>query len=261
LMFTGIISDVGHVVDIRRYGSVITYSISSSYDPSTIALGASIAHSGVCLTVTHVEAHEDGALYRVDVSPETLERTTCGGWGVGQALNLERALHLGDELGGHMVLGHVDGVGQILARSDVFLPSGLDGDPDLGRSINDRPWMGADGPRMGENGPRMGENGPREFDGLLAPYVGAQEASVAGDVVTFSLELPKALHPFVAEKGSLALDGISLTVNKVTEAGCEVMLIPHTLAHTTWGQLGAGQAINVEIDPMARYAERLLQFR
>jgi riboflavin synthase len=196
-MFTGIITDVGEVV--ARSGGVFT--IRSHYDPATIALGASIAHDGCCLTVTSLTAEVGGCRYTLDVSNETLSKTTLGDWQPGRAINLERALKAGDELGGHIVSGHVDGVARIIdIRSD-------------------------------------------------------------GDSRRFTFEVPADLGQFIAPKGSVALDGTSLTVNEVEGKRFGVNLIPHTLTHTSWGRKTAGDRINLEIDPLARYVARLLEHR
>lgn len=196
-MFTGIITDVGEVV--ARSGGAFT--IRSSYPADGIALGASICHDGCCLTVTSVAAEGAGSRYTLDVSNETLSRTTLGSWKNGRAVNLERSLKAGDELGGHIVTGHVDGVARIVAlRAD-------------------------------------------------------------GDSRRFTIEMPEALAPFVASKGSVALDGTSLTVNEVDGVRLGVNLIPHTLTVTTWGRKKLGDLVNIEIDPLARYVARLLETR
>jgi riboflavin synthase len=196
-MFTGIITDVGEV--ISRAGGVFT--VRSHYDPAGIAIGASIAHDGCCLTVTALMAEPGGCRYTLDVSNETLSSTTLGDWQAGRAINLERALKAGDELGGHIVSGHVDGVARILdIRSD-------------------------------------------------------------GDSRRFTFEVPADLAQFIAPKGSVALDGTSLTVNEVSGNRFGVNLIPHTLTHTSWGRKTAGDRINLEIDPLARYVARLLEHR
>jgi riboflavin synthase len=196
-MFTGIITDVGEV--ISRAGGQFT--VRSHYDPATIALGASIAHDGCCLTVTSLQAEPGGCRYTLDVSNETLSKTTLGDWQPGRAINLERALKAGDELGGHLVAGHVDGVAQIV------------------------------------------------------------EIRPDGDSRRFTFELPAELAAFIAPKGSVALEGTSLTVNEVDGNRFGVNLIPHTLTHTSWGRKTAGDRINLEIDPLARYVARLLRSR
>ena len=193
-MFTGIISDVGRLGEIREAGSGEDRRliIETGYDTATIAIGASVACAGPCLTV--VETGE--GWFAVDVSAETLDCTTIGGWQLGRRINLERALQLGDELGGHMVSGHVDGVGELLSR---------------------------------------GEDGGSER-------------------MTFSA--PGDLMRFIAVKGSLAVDGISLTVNAVGNRDFAVNIIPHTLAATSLGELSPGGAVNLEIDLLARYVAR-----
>ena len=192
-MFTGIITDVGELVFFED-GHM---RVRSSYDPAGIELGASIAHDGCCLTVTDLEAVEGGCIYGVDVGPETLAVTTLGDWLPGKRINLERALGLGAELGGHMVTGHVDGLGTLRER-------------------------GADGTSE-----------------------------------RFTIEVPHELARFIAAKGSVALNGTSLTVNEVTRTSFGICLIPHTLQVTNWSELNAGDKINLEIDLLARYVARL----
>src|ERR1700742_2811379 len=174
-MFTGIISDVGQILDITRSGDLRRLRIASAYNAETIPLGASIANSGPCLTVVGVEPREGGSAIAFDVGAETLAVTTVGEWRPGGRVNLERSLRVGDELGGHMVSGHVDGIAQILTR--------------------------------------------RDFDGMAH----------------FRFRAPKSLSKFIAVKGSVALDGTSLTVNAVDGDTFEVLLIPHSLQVTTWG--------------------------
>jgi riboflavin synthase len=198
-VFTGIVSDVGEVLDIRPIGALRRLVIGCAYDPASIALGASIATAGVCLTAVSAEPSNRGARVAFDVGAETLAVTTLGGWRAGDKVNLERALKVGDELGGHMVSGHVDGVAEIVAR--------------------------------------------RDFDGMTH--------------LTF--RAPAALAKFIAVKGSVALDGTSLTVNAVAGDTFEVLLIPHTLAVTTWGARKVGDRVNIEVDVMARYAARLIE--
>jgi len=199
-MFTGIITDVGRVRRLRRAAGPeggLELTIATAYDTADIALGASIACSGVCLTVVAVEP---GA-FSVQASAETLACSTLGDWGEGTPVNLERALRVGDELGGHMVSGHVDGVARLIDR---------------------RP---------------------------------------EGDSVRFVIEAPAALMPFVASKGSVALDGVSLTVNEVESDRFGVNIIPYTLSHTGFGEARPGQRMNFEIDPLARYVARWLGAR
>jgi riboflavin synthase len=200
-MFTGIVSDVGEVIDMRILGEQRRLIVACRYDPASIAVGASVAHAGVCLTVVDAARRGEGAAISVDVGAETLAVTTLASWRVGEKVNLERALRVGDELGGHMVSGHVDGVAEIVSR--------------------------------------------RDFDGMAHLIVRA----------------PAALTKFIAVKGSVALDGVSLTVNAVDGDEFEVLLIPHTLAVTTFGATRLGDKINIEVDLIARYAARLIEER
>jgi riboflavin synthase len=199
-MFTGIVTDVGTVRSAEQRGDV-RLAIATSYDIGTIDLGASISCSGVCLTV--VDKGEDW--FAVDVSRETISRTASEHWREGARLNLERALRLGDELGGHIVTGHVDAVAEV---------------------VNTAP---------------------------------------EGDSTRIDVRVAEALAPMIAPKGSITLDGVSLTVNTVEDAGdCTlfgVNIIPHTAQHTTLGELRAGQQLNVEIDVLARYLDRMLAAR
>jgi len=199
-MFTGIVTDVGTVRSAEQRGD-LRLVIGTSYDMDTVDLGASIACSGVCLTV--VDKGEDW--FAVDVSGETVSKTAGDHWREGARLNLERALRLGDELGGHIVTGHVDAVADVVeARTD------------------------RDSTRLG-------------------------------------LRVPKELAPMIAPKGSITLDGVSLTVNEVRDSGAAtnfaVNIIPHTARHTTLGELGAGRQLNVEIDVLARYLDRMIAAR
>jgi riboflavin synthase len=199
-MFTGIITDVGRVRRLSRGTGDeggLEATITTAYDSAGIPIGASIACSGPCLTVIAVEP---GA-FSVQASAETLACSTLGGWEAGTQINLERALRVGDELGGHIVSGHVDGVARLLER---------------------RPEGGS---------------------------------------VRFVIEAPAVLMPYIASKGSVALDGVSLTVNEVADGHFGVNIIPHTLAHTSLGTARPGQRLNLEIDPLARYVARLLQAR
>jgi riboflavin synthase len=199
-MFTGIVTDIGEVVAVEpRAQALVRLKIGCGYDPKTIDVGASIACSGVCLTV--VARGEEGkrAWFAVDAAAETLRTTTVGGWQRGTRVNLERALKIGDELGGHIVAGHADGIATVTAREDLT------------------------------------------------------------DMARFTLRVPAGLARFIATKGSVALDGVSLTVNEVAGDTFSVLIIPHTLKATTLGRLGAGDAINLEVDLMARYAARLME--
>jgi riboflavin synthase len=192
-MFTGIIADLGRVRRVQR-GVGLQLTIATAFPIEGIALGASIACSGPCLTVVAVEP---GA-FSVEASAETLACSTLGDWIEDSPVNLERALRLGDELGGHLVLGHVDGVARLVER---------------------RP---------------------------------------EGDSVRFTIEAPVELMRYIAPKGSVALDGVSLTINEVEDSRFGVNLIPYTLAHTSLGDAAPGQRMNLEIDPIARYVARLL---
>ena len=193
-MFTGIVTDLGQVRRLRR-GEIVDLTIATAYDTAAIAIGASIACSGPCLSVVAVEP---GA-FVVQASAETLACTTIGSWREGTPVNLERPLRLGDELGGHLVSGHVDGVARIVER---------------------RP---------------------------------------EAQSVRFVFEAPDALAPFIAAKGSVALDGVSLTVNEVSGSHFGVNIIPHTLSCTNFGEARPGQEMNLEIDQIARYVARLLR--
>ena len=200
-MFTGIITDIGTVRSAEQRGD-LRLTIATSYDPANIDLGASIACSGVCLTV--VDKGEDW--FAVDVSAETVSRSASGHWRDGARLNLERALRLGDELGGHLVTGHVDGVGEVIGTCSD------------------------------------------------------------GDSVRVGIRAPEAIARYIAEKGSVTLDGVSLTVNQVSDGAdgsidFSVNIIPHTAAHSTLGDLRAGDQINVEIDLLARYIDRMMANR
>jgi riboflavin synthase len=192
-MFTGIVTDLGRVRRVRR-GAIAELTIATRFDPASIAIGASIACSGACLTVIAVE---DGA-FTAQASAETLARTTIGRWTEGKAVNLEQSLRLGDELGGHLVSGHVDGLARIVERR------------------------------------------------------------LEAESVRFVIEAPDALMPFIAPKGSVALDGVSLTVNEVSGTRFGVNVIPHTLACTSFDVAQPGQEMNLEIDMIARYVARLL---
>ena len=196
-MFTGIITDRGSVAAVTKNGDT-RFQIATAFDTGTLDLGASVCCSGVCLTVTG----KDKGWFEVMVSGETLSRTTLGEWREGTPVNLERALRLGDELGGHLVSGHVDGTGRLAG---------------------------------------------------LAPD---------GESLRLEVEIPEDMALFIAAKGSVTLDGVSLTVNDIadTKEGCRfgVNIIPHTRDATTLGRLSPGDAVNVEIDMLARYVARLL---
>jgi riboflavin synthase len=199
-MFTGIVTDVGTVRRAEQRGD-LRLVIATGYDTATIDLGASIACSGVCLTV--VDKGDDW--FAVDLSAETVSRTAAGLWREGAKLNLERSLRMGDELGGHIVTGHVDAVGSVV------------------------------------------------------------EAAPEGDSIRITVDVPRNLAPMIAPKGSIALDGVSLTVNEVDDATestrFSINLIPHTAQETTFGEVAAGRQLNVEVDVLARYIDRMLAAR
>jgi len=191
-MFTGIITDIGRVRKVDQTDRDRRYEIETAWDTSTIDLGASISHAGCCLTVTE----KGPGWFAVEVSGETLSKTTLGDWAAGDRVNLERASRLGDELGGHIVSGHVDGVGRILS---------------------------------------------------VTPEGGSHRIEA---------EAPSPLHRCIAAKGSITLDGVSLTVNAVAERTFTLNIIPHTWDNTTLGRLKAGDPVNLEIDMLARYLAR-----
>ena len=195
-MFTGIITDVGTIRHLAHRGDLHA-RIGTGYDLAGVAIGASIACDGVCLTVVATGAD----WFEVDISGETVSKTTLGTWAEGDAVNLERALKVGDELGGHIVSGHVDGVAEIVATRDE------------------------------------------------------------GESTRFTFRAPAALARFIAPKGSVALDGTSLTVNEVDGADFGVNIIPHTKEVTTWGARKAGDRVNLEIDTLARYVARLQEWQ
>lgn len=204
-MFTGIITAIGTIREARESGDLHAV-ITCPYDPAHIAIGASIACSGVCLTVVERGGAAGDAWFAVDISGETVSRTVPGRWAVGTRLNLEPAMKLGDELGGHIVTGHVDGVGHVVSREEV------------------------------------------------------------GGSTRFWVSTPAELAPYVATKGSVTVDGVSLTVNEIADQAdgtCHFMLniIPHTGEVTTIGALQAGDAVNLEIDVLARYLQRMQSLR
>jgi riboflavin synthase len=196
-MFTGLITAVGTILSIVPQGELRRARISCIYPAETIVIGASIACNGACLTVVARGTSSDKTWFEVDIGAETLARTTARGWRVGTRINLERSLRVGDELGGHLVTGHIDGVAKI-ATVDAF-------------------------------------------DGMKQLW----------------LDPPADLARFIAAKGSVTLDGTSLTVNEVIGSRFSTLLIPHTLAVTTWGERREGDDVNLEVDLMARYAARL----
>jgi riboflavin synthase len=210
-MFTGIVTDIGLVESVKDHGSALRrIRINASYEAAGIVLGASIACAGPCLTVVAVGARpEGGCWFEIDAAAETLARTNVAEWKVGTRLNLERALKIGDELGGHLVSGHVDGVAEVIARDNITDKSGSS-------------W---------------------------------------GATAKFTIRVPRELAKYVVEKGSVALDGTSLTINSVDRDVLTVLLIPHTLEVTTWGAVKAGTLLHIEVDQMARYAARLAEAR
>jgi len=199
-MFTGIITDIGEVIAVEpRAPGLARLTIACGYDPDSIGVGASIACSGVCLTVVARDKEGNRGWFAVEAAAETLRLTTVGNWRRGTRINLERALKIGDELGGHMVAGHADGLAGVVTREDLT------------------------------------------------------------DMARFTLRAPQSLTRFIAAKGSVALDGVSLTVNEVADHTFSVLIIPHTLKVTTLGSLAAGDAVNLEVDLMARYVARLME--
>ncbi len=193
-MFTGIVTDMGEVRSLEQAGD-LTARIGTGYDTSGIEIGASIACDGVCLTV--IDLGPDW--FDVQISAETVSKTNLGGWAEGRRINLERALKVGDELGGHIVSGHVDGLAKVVAMRDE------------------------------------------------------------GDSTRVTLRAPEALAKFIAPKGSVALNGTSLTVNEVEGCDFGINFIPHTKEVTTWGAVKVGDQINLEIDTLARYVARLAE--
>jgi len=199
-MFTGIITDIGEVIAVEpRAQGLARLTIACGYDPDSIGVGASIACSGVCLTVVARGKEGNRGWFAVEAAAETLRLTTVGNWRRGTRINLERALKIGDELGGHMVAGHADGLAGVVTREDLT------------------------------------------------------------DMARFTLRAPHAIARFIAQKGSVALDGVSLTVNTVDGDDFSVLIIPRTLKVTTLGSLAAGDAVNLEVDLMARYVARLME--
>jgi len=204
-MFTGIITDIGTIASVEARGDT-RLVIETAFDMASVDLGASIACSGVCLTVVDKSANGGAGWFAVDVSGESIARTAADQWTKGRRLNLERAMKLGDELGGHIVTGHVDGVGSVVG------------------------------------------------------------VCVEGDSRKIGFSVPAALAPFLAPKGSVTIDGVSLTVNEVADqpdgsTHFAINLIPHTQAVTTLGTLAPGQQVNIEIDVLARYLHRMEAYR
>jgi riboflavin synthase len=206
-MFTGIVTDVGEIRSVQpRANNLHRLTIFCRYPRAELIEGASVACSGVCLTVVDTGEENGRAWFAADAADETMRITTVGRWRQGARVNLERPLKLGDELGGHLVAGHVDGLASVVAREDM-----------------------------------------------------TDNAAVA--MARFVLRAPPELSRFIAPKGSVALDGISLTVNAVEGDTFSVLIIPHTLKVTTFGELHKGDDVNLEIDTMARYAARLMEAR
>jgi riboflavin synthase len=196
MMFTGIITDIGTVAELEQRGD-LRARIATSYDPQTIDLGASIACEGVCLTVIEMGAGTDKNWFDVEISAETVSKTNLTSWTVCRSINLERALKVGDELGGHIVSGHVDGLAEVIKIADE------------------------------------------------------------GDSTRVTLRALQELAKFIAPKGSISLNGTSLTVNGVDNTDFDINFIPHTKQNTTWGNVKLGDQINLEIDTLARYVARL----
>jgi riboflavin synthase len=195
-MFTGIVTDIGRVREVRETDRDRRYEIETVWDTDGIDLGASISHAGCCLTVTEKGHDSRGGWFAVEVSNETLSKTTLGAWTTGDGVNLERAARLGDEMGGHVVSGHVDGLGRVVS---------------------------------------------------ITPEGGSHRIEV---------EAPAPLHRYIAAKGSITVDGVSLTVNAVEGQIFSLNIIPHTWEVTTLGRLKAGDPVNLEIDMLARYLAR-----
>lgn len=204
-MFTGLVTDVGRVTSVTEANGIRRLRVESGYPVDALQMGASVQHSGVCLTLVAYGAREGGSWWEVEAIPETLSRTTLGEWMAGTRVNLELSLKIGDELGGHLVYGHVDGLGTV-------------------KSI-----------------------------------------TADGDSRRIRVALPGDLGRYLAEKGSICLDGVSLTVSAVgrdeEEDWFEVAIIPHTLEVTTLGDLAPGDRANLEVDMLARYVARMLDWR
>ena len=199
-MFSGIVTELGKIIEVdEKSNELRRFIVACDYDPGSIAVGGSIACSGICLTVVERGASGNRPFFAVDAAAETLRLTTAGQWRRGTFINLERSLRLGDEMGGHLVSGHVDGIAELVTRDDFL------------------------------------------------------------DSASFTLLVPNALSRFIAVKGSVALDGVSLTVNKVKGDTFSVLIIPHTLQVTTFGKLEPGTRLNLEVDQIARYVARLME--
>jgi riboflavin synthase len=204
-MFTGLVTDVGRVASIEDTNGLRRITMRSQYRVDQLQIGASVQHSGVCLTLVEFGPDDEGSWWTAEAIPETLSRTTIGQWKQGSHVNLELSLKLGDELGGHLVYGHVDGLGTV------------------------------------------------------------SEIRQVGESRVIRTRIPSDLGRFFAEKGSVTLDGVSLTVSAVSgkseDAWFEVSLIPHTLSVTTLGERKAGDTVNLEVDMLARYVARMLEWR
>ena len=200
-MFTGIVTALGEVTALERRDGLTRLSISAPYNAADVAIGASIAHDGCCLTVVEATPQASGLRYVVEVAAESLTLTTLGALSLGDRVNLERSLRVGEELGGHLVQGHVDGLGEVLS------------------------------------------------------------VSKDGEGWRLKIKPPTSINHLIAPKGSIAISGVSLTVNEVDAAGFGVLIIPHTWSVTTLSRLKAGDKVNLEADMMARYAARLIEAR
>lgn len=204
-MFTGLVTDVGRVASVEDANGIRRVTVRSRYRVEQLQLGASVQHSGVCLTLVDFGPDDDGSWWAVEAIPETLSRTTLGSWRQGSLVNLELSLKVGDELGGHLVYGHVDGLGEL------------------------------------------------------------SQIRQMGDSRVMRVSVPQQLSKFFAEKGSVTVDGVSLTVSAVSaaagDAWFEVSLIPHTLSVTTLGERSQGDKVNLEVDMLARYVARMLEWR
>lgn len=198
-MFTGIVTDVGKLLKVEDRNDGRVLRIGTTYDPATIDMGASITNDGICLTVTDKGNDSGQNWFEVFAALETLAVTHVGKWQLGRRVNLERSLKIGDELGGHIVSGHIDGMAEIVDKKQT------------------------------------------------------------GDQITYTFAVSDAVAPFIAKKGSVALNGTSLTVNDVEANRFSVHLIPYTVEVTSWGDYGVGDSVNIEVDPMARYAARLFE--
>jgi riboflavin synthase len=199
-MFSGIVNELGEIIEAdEKSDGLRRLVVACNYDPDSIGVGASIACSGICLTVVERGVRADRSFFAVDAAAETLRLTTAGAWRRGTRINLERSLRLGDEMGGHLVSGHVDGIAELVTRDDFL------------------------------------------------------------DSASLTLRVPSALSRFIAAKSSVALDGVSLTVNKVDSDTFSVLIIPHTLKVTTFGRLEPGARLNLEVDQLARYVARLME--